>query len=90
MRAAPVSILVLVDVALELARVVCSSIPHIAVSILVLVDVALEPRASRAMGRAGQVSILVLVDVALEPFTVISCSFPLLFGFNPCSRGCCS
>ena len=62
-----VSILVLVDVALEPVRPSCGRL-IIWVSILVLVDVALEPE-TRMPGRRriSNVSILVLVDVALEP-----------------------
>ena len=62
-----VSILVLVDVALE-HQIAGRAAPHqFVVSILVLVDVALEPYPAIAACAPIWVSILVLVDVALEP-----------------------
>ena len=83
-----VSILVLVDVALEPDRSVADVLLKRRVSILVLVDVALEPSSSTpGPTPPTPVSILVLVDVALEPkFVVIVHRKELCF--NPCSRGC--
>ena len=60
-----VSILVLVDVALEHDQGTPIS-RSMDVSILVLVDVALEPSMSNVFVCNEDVSILVLVDVALE------------------------
>ncbi len=66
LRARRVSILVLVDVALELYPL-AANWSGIIVSILVLVDVALELRNSGLVrSQDTVVSILVLVDVALE------------------------
>ena len=61
-----VSILVLVDVALEPRRTRPGGALGRLVSILVLVDVALEPLCRLPGQAAAAVSILVLVDVALE------------------------
>jgi len=60
-----VSILVLVDVALEPGRTILS-LWTVRVSILVLVDVALELSIGLRIESPLVVSILVLVDVALE------------------------
>ena len=64
-----VSILVLVDVALELSTDSIVIHPSL-VSILVLVDVALEQHWCGCQSISRIVSILVLVDVALEPIAV--------------------
>ena len=61
----PVSILVLVDVALRLGSFL-SIPPNIGVSILVLVDVALRLGSFLSIPPNIGVSILVLVDVALR------------------------
>ena len=64
----PVSILVFVDVALELSCIpdgaICVMVGE--VSILVFVDVALEPQRENRAPHPANVSILVFVDVALE------------------------
>ena len=63
-----VSILVLVDVALEHFNSATTTREILSVSILVLVDVALELDQARSLlHNVFHVSILVLVDVALEP-----------------------
>ena len=86
-RARRVSILVLVDVALEHWCEVSPAERSQGVSILVLVDVALEHPVKRCDLIIYGVSILVLVDVALEP-TCQTTRRAAPWCFNPCSRGC--
>jgi len=81
----PVSILVLVDDALEDSAVMPPP-PVPGVSILVLVDDALEVRILPGSDRCIDVSILVLVDDALE-VEFDSRAVYRIFCFNPCSRG---
>ena len=87
MAGTKVSILVLVDVALEQWPECRSQLSECEVSILVLVDVALEPYHSCRNLSECQVSILVLVDVALERFAR-QIEGAVEWRFNPCSRGC--
>ena len=81
-----VSILVLVDVSPE-APHLCRAERPAMVSILVLVDVSLEAQHLCRAERPAMVSILVLVDVSLEVRSA-ELDSGLLWGFNPCSRGC--
>ena len=82
---APVSILVLVDEALEETSRT-GNYRWDKVSILVLVDEALEESGSILSRTNDRVSILVLVDEALE-VSRIQCGSLTLYRFNPCSRG---
>ncbi len=62
-----VSILVLVDVSLEIAPILSpGTLLRTGVSILVLVDVSLKESVGYLLDRPDSVSILVLVDVSLE------------------------
>ena len=82
-----VSILVLVDVALELSYL-CRNIGDFRKfqSLFSWMSLWNETDLPRGPGTLG-VSILVLVDVALEPIVMII-KYRFEPGFNPCSRGC--
>ena len=83
---AGVSILVLVDVALERQRGVVFEPGREFQSLFSWMSLLNTEAQAKAAVR-GRVSILVLVDVALELNSLVD-KLPGYVGFNPCSRGC--